>query len=87
MKKKKEKKELDSVQEPEPDYNNPFANARDNKTIRFFKSFDEMDEYTYRQYASYTPAESLAIVTYMRLTSYPHLNTDLNPWGNQVYFD
>ena len=59
----------------------------EDKKIIFFSSFEEENEYTYKRYAEMTPQECLAAVTFMRLTTYPYLDTNLNPWGNTVYFD
>ncbi|HLF34696.1 MAG TPA: hypothetical protein VI583_10675, partial [Cyclobacteriaceae bacterium] len=72
-------KETHTVNEPAA----PYAN----KKITFFKSMQEENEYTWRQYALMTPEECLALVTRMRLTAYPYLNTNLKPWGNTLYFD
>ena len=66
------------AEEPKPDYGN---------RIVFFNSFEEMNEYDHRYYASLHPEESLAQVTEMRLARFPHLNQNLNPWGTQIYFD
>lgn len=57
------------------------------RNIIFFNSMEEENDHTHRQYATMTPEKRLAAVTQMRLTTYPHLNTNLNPWGNTVYFD
>jgi len=58
-----------------------------NKQIAFFKSFEEENEYTRRQYASMTPEECLGVVTRMRLTAFPYLDFNLKPWGDTIFFD
>ena len=60
---------------------------KNGEEIIFFASMQEENEYTWRQYALMTPEECLALVTRMRLTAYPYLNTNLKPWGNTLYFD
>ena len=57
------------------------------KKITFFKSFEEENAYTHKQYAAMSPEERLASVTLMRLTAFPYLNTNVNPWGSIIYFD
>ena len=68
----------DKANEPQSAYNNK---------IVFFNSFEEMNEYDYRERATLSPEEALSEVTYMRLTQYPELNTNMNPWGNLIYID
>ena len=80
--KKKDNKPTEA-NEPSAAYQKP----SDEKTIRFFSSFEEMNEFDHRSYAALTPSEALSHVTLMRLTAHPYLNTNLNPWGNQIYFD
>jgi len=72
-------KETNTVSEP--------AAVYANKKITFFKSIEEENEHTWRQYAALSPEERLAAVTKIRLAAYPRLNTILNPWGNTLYFD
>jgi len=57
------------------------------KTVRIFNSFEEENEYTIYSYAKLSPEERLASVTHLRLTAHPHLEKDLWPWGNNIYFD
>ena len=78
MKKKKKDKEM-GVNEPEGEYSG--------MTLKFFKSFEEENEDTHRGYAELKPEECLAIVTKKRLLRFPYLNTNLNSWGNNIYFD
>ena len=56
-------------------------------TIRVFSSVEEANEHDYRMYAALSPSASLARVTQMRLQRFPYLNTDLNPWGKEIYID
>lgn len=84
MKKKKEYKK--------PDQNRPDALSEAGadyagSKIIFFNSFEEENEFTHRSYAALSPEERLAVVTLMRLTAYPYLNTNLDPWGKTIYFD
>ncbi len=67
--------------------NEPSATYSSFNKITIFQSIEEENEHTWRQYASMTPEESLAAVTRMRLNTFPHLNTNLKPWGNTLYFD
>jgi hypothetical protein len=55
--------------------------------ITFFNSFEEMNEATYRGYAAMLPEECLAAVTLLRLTRYPYLNIEMDPWGKIIYFE
>lgn len=57
------------------------------REITIFPSIEEENQYTYQQYASMTPEESLEAVTRMRLRAFPHLNTSFKPWGKTLFFD
>lgn len=74
-------------QESKNELNESQVTYSGSKKITVFNSIEEENEHTWRQYAAMTPEERLAAVTRMRLTTYPHLNTNLKPWGNTLYFD
>jgi len=78
-KKHKTKEDKTEVNEPQAEYGD--------KEMIFFNSFEEMNEYDHRLYASLTPEECLSEVTAMRLRMYPHLKTNLYPWGKEIYKD
>ena len=77
MAKKKENK--NEANEPSENYGN--------QNILIFKSLEEENEYTHRQYAALTPEKRISIVTQMRLTAFPYLKDNLNPWGTIIFFD
>lgn len=55
------------------------------KTIRFFDSFEEADEYEYEQYAKMSPAKRLSIVCEMRDTFWPEEKEE-QPAKRRIHF-
>jgi hypothetical protein len=73
--------------EEKPDEVNEPSYAYKGKDIMIFNSIEEKNEHDYWEAAQLSPAESLSIVTRMRLRRHPYLNINLNPWGKEIYFD
>lgn len=67
--------------------NEPHVATFQGDEIRFFNSIADENDFTLRQFAQMTPEERLALVTKMRLRNYPILNTNIKPWGKEIYFD
>lgn len=54
------------------------------KTVRFFNSLDEMNEYDYRVYSKMTPEERLQDVCEMRDAYWPG-EVEKRPFGRYIY--
>ncbi len=74
MENKNSDRERNKAQEPQKDY----------KTIRFFDSFEEMNEYDYQQYANMTPKERLQAVCQMRDAYWPE-EKKKKPFGSFIF--
>jgi hypothetical protein len=70
--------EKDKVEEPITGYLE--------KKITFFSSIEDSNKSDNQYYASLTPEQCLNIVYQIRISLYPFLKTDINPFGKKIYF-
>jgi hypothetical protein len=70
--------EKDKAEEPQIEYSA--------KKITFFSSIEDSNKSDYQYYASLTPEQCLNIVYQIRVSLYPFLKTDINPFGKKIYF-
>lgn len=66
--KERNKSEKGQVEEPQVVY--------DKKEIKFFDSFEELNEYEYQEYAKMSPIERLRTVSKMRYACWPEEKTE-----------
>ena len=78
-KKHKIKKEQANVSEPEVTY--------ESKRIHFFNSFEEENEFTYKERASISPLENLKNVTLLVKRLFKKELKNNPTLGNRIYFD
>ncbi len=66
--------------------NEPLVNYRADR-LQFFNSFEEENEYTYKERASMTPLENFKTVTLMLKLHFQKQLKENPTLGNRIYFD
>ncbi len=76
---------LNNVSEPSVEY--PFQIPESNKTVRFFSSFEEMEDDNYKWLANLTPEQHLENATALIKRIFAE-QLKTNPLiGNKIYFE